>query len=136
MGVSEMNRTEDCVDADIVMKEPEVETATIPTYTMQALWGKKLSLKDFEVSGEDKPTLPYDVFEQDEVLPIIDLQALLGNDKDARYVNLARMLEAAKTWGFFKIRNHGVALETVYFPHPYFQLNIFSVSFDSDTFQE
>lgn len=92
----------------------EVEKKSeIPLYTMQALWDGKISLKDFEVVGMDKPIIPHDVFEPDEALPVIDVEALLGADNEARLENMVRMLEAAKTWGFFKIRNHGVSLEVV-----------------------
>uniref|UniRef100_A0A7I4B8D7 Fe2OG dioxygenase domain-containing protein n=1 Tax=Physcomitrium patens TaxID=3218 RepID=A0A7I4B8D7_PHYPA len=93
---------------DEVQKKPE-----IPLYSMQALWDGKMSLKDFEVKGEEKLTLPHDVFEHDEALPVIDISALLGTDKKIRDENMAAMLDAAKTWGFFKIRNHGVPLEVV-----------------------
>lgn len=96
------------------VKVAATEEAKIPTYTMQALWDGKLSLKDFEVAGNEKPNVPHNVFEQDEALPVIDVAALLGSDKAARDENLDRMLQAAKTWGFFKIRNHGIALEVVH----------------------
>lgn len=91
----------------------EVKRPEAPVYTLQALWDGKLKLKDFEVAGEEKPSLPHDVFEQDEALPVIDIQVLMGDDKAARDENLGRMLEAARSWGFFKIRNHGVPLEVV-----------------------
>ena len=90
-----------------------------PMYTMQALWDGKMTLKDFQVAAKDQViTVPHNVFEQDEALPVIDVAALLGTDREAREANIATMLEAAKTWGFFKIRNHGVPLEVVR-PHPY-----------------
>lgn len=85
----------------------------VPVYSMQALWDGKMTVKDFEVTGKEQPTLPHNVFEQDEALPVIDIEALLGTDRIAREANMATMLEAAKSWGFFKIRNHGVPLEVV-----------------------
>lgn len=100
-------------DVKVVAQDNDVT----PLYTLQALWDGKMSLKDFEISGNENPNVPHNVFEQDEALPMIDVAALLGTDKDARDDNLARMLEAAKTWGFFKIQNHGIALEVVPTPH-------------------
>ena len=82
-------------------------------YSMQALWDGKMTVKDFEVKGAEQPTLSHDVFEHEEELPVIDVATLLGGDAAARAVTLATMLEAAKSWGFFKIRNHGVPLEVV-----------------------
>lgn len=81
-------------------------------YTMQALWGGKMTAKDFEVADMERPTLAHNVFEQDEALPVIDIAALRGTS-DAGEANLVTMLDAAKTWGFFKIRNHGVRLQVV-----------------------
>lgn len=88
------------------------ERAAVPMYSMQALWDGKMTVKDFEVEGRDH--LPHNVFEQDEALPVIDVQALLGADRAARAAQMVTMLEAAKTWGFFKIRNHGVPLQVVW----------------------
>ncbi|KAG0572219.1 hypothetical protein KC19_VG077400 [Ceratodon purpureus] len=98
---------------ETLVREVEGEKGQIPLYTLQALWDGKMKLKDFEVVGEEKPTLPHNVYEQDEALPVIDIGALVGMDKAAREENMGRMLEAAKSWGFFKIRNHGVSLEVV-----------------------
>jgi hypothetical protein len=75
-----------------------------------------LTMKEFEVpTGSERPTLPHNVFEHDENLPVIDVATLLPGSTDtaARAASLAAMLDAAKTWGFFKIRNHGVPLEVV-----------------------
>lgn len=90
----------------------EGKAAQAPTYTLQALWEGKMTVEDFVVPGAEKPT-PHNVFEQDEPLPVIDVAALLGADQAARQENLTRMVEAAKSWGFFKIRNHGIPLEVV-----------------------
>jgi hypothetical protein len=87
--------------------------AQAPMYTLQALWEGKMTLEDFVVPGAEKPSLPHNVFEQDEPLPVIDVAALLGADPAARQENITRMVDAAKSWGFFKIRNHGVPLEVV-----------------------
>ena len=90
----------------------------VPMYTLQALWDGKMKLKDFEVTDDaQKPTLPHNVYEQDEALPVIDVAALAGQDQVARAQNLNQMLEAAKSWGFFKIRNHGVPLQVVHHHH-------------------
>lgn len=115
MGAEEHGHVDD-VEV-VVPAEPEV-----PKYSMQQLWDGKMTLKDFEVSGTDKPSIPHNVFEQDEALPVIDVAALLGKDKEARDDNLARMFEAAKSWGFFKIKNHGIALEVVLLPHSLTQM--------------
>lgn len=90
----------------------EGKGAQAPVYTMQALWDGKMTVEDFVVPGAEKPS-PHNVFEQDEPLPVIDVAALLGADQAARQENLTRMVEAAKSWGFFKIRNHGIPLEVV-----------------------
>ena len=84
-----------------------------PLYTLQALWDGKMTMQDFMVVGKEQPTLPHNVFEQDGALPVVDIGALIGIDREAREANMATMLDAAKTWGFFKIRNHGVPLEVV-----------------------
>jgi hypothetical protein len=85
------------------VKEVQAGVDAPPMYTMQALWDGKMTLKDFQVAAKDQViTVPHNVFEQDEALPVIDVAALLGTDSE----------------GFFKIRNHGVPLEVVR-PHPY-----------------
>lgn len=98
-------------------KEKEKEKERRPQYTLQALWDGKMSVEDFEAASEKEPILRHDMFERDEseALPVIDVRALQkGSDEVARRENLGRMLEAAKTWGFFKIRHHGVPLEVVW----------------------
>lgn len=72
-------------------------------------------LKDFEVKGEEKFILFYDVFEYDEVLFVIDISVFLGMDKKIWDENMVVMLDVVKIWGFFKICNYGVFFEVVYF---------------------
>lgn len=85
-----------------------------PVYSLQALWDGNLTLKEFEVTGLERPTVPHNVFEHEEILPVIDASTLLLPESHAdRQASLLAMLEAAKTWGFFKIRNHGVPLQVV-----------------------
>ena len=82
-----------------------------PMYSMQAFLEGKLKLEEFARSEEERPTVPHNVF--DETLPIIDIGALKDGTPEERANNVAIMLEAAKSWGFFKITNHGVPLEVV-----------------------
>jgi hypothetical protein len=89
-----------------------------PTYTMQALWEGKISVKDFTVESKTLSTchVAHDLFEQEEVLPVIDLAALMSTsaeDKPSRDANIAKMFQASQTLGFFKVKNHGVPLEVV-----------------------
>jgi hypothetical protein len=84
-----------------------------PLYSMQAFLEGKLKMEEFARSEEEKPTVPHNVF--DERLPVIDIAALKRGTAEERANNVTVMLEAAKSWGFFKITNHGVPLEVV--PH-------------------
>jgi len=87
-----------------------------PLYTMQAYFEGKMSLEEFARSEEEKPTVAHDEF--DESLPVIDVAALRTGAPEDRQANVARMLEAAKSWGFFKIINHGVPLQVVQTKNP------------------
>jgi hypothetical protein len=79
-----------------------------PLYTMQAYFEGKMKVAEFSRTGEDKPTTPHNVF--DDTLPVIDIAAIKEGNLGARQA----MLEAAKSWGFFRITNHGVPLQVVY----------------------
>lgn len=97
---------------------PPAGPAGRPTYTMQALWEGKISVKDFAVESKTLSTchVAHDLFEQEDVLPVIDFAALnstSAEDKQSRDANIAKMFQAAQTLGFFKIKNHGVPLEVV-----------------------
>jgi len=78
---------------------------------MQAYFEGKMSVEEFARSEEEKPTVAHNEF--DESLPVIDVAALRTGAPEERKANATRMLEAAKSWGFFKIINHGVPLQVV-----------------------
>ena len=82
-----------------------------PLYTIQAYFDGKLTVEDFARTGEDRPTTPHDVF--DETLPVVDVAAIKDGSEEQRQANIALMLQAAKSWGFFRIANHGVPLQVV-----------------------
>lgn len=78
---------------------------------MQAYFQGEMSVEEFARSEEEKPTVAYNEF--DETLPVIDIAVLRSGDPEARHATAARMLDAARSWGFFKITNHGVPLKLV-----------------------
>lgn len=78
---------------------------------MQAFLEGKMKVEEFARTEEERPTVPHNVF--DETLPVIDIAALKHGTPKERAANVANMLDAAKSWGFFKIINHGVPLEVV-----------------------
>jgi gibberellin 20-oxidase len=79
---------------------------------MQAYFEGQMKVEDFATTGEDRPTTPHDVF--DETLPVVDIAAIKGlGSEEERQANVAVMLEAAKSWGFFQISSHGIPLEAV-----------------------
>ena len=89
-----------------------VKAGSNPLYSMQAFLEGKMKLEDFARSEKERPQVPHNVF--DESLPIIDVAALKHGTPEERASNVASMLEAAKSWGFFKITNHGVPLKVVW----------------------
>lgn len=110
------------VVGDMKVSPPAAGPEARPTYTMQALWEGKMSVKDFTVESKTLSTchVAHDLFEQEEVLPVIDLAALMSTsaeDKQSRDANIAKMFQASQTLGFFKIKNHGVPLEVVNLLH-------------------
>ncbi|KAG0558256.1 hypothetical protein KC19_10G014500 [Ceratodon purpureus] len=87
------------------------ESASGPLFTMQAYFEGHMKMKDFARTGKERPTIPHDVFGQ--TLPVVDIAAIREGSVEERQANVATMLEAAKSWGFFRIANHGIPLEVV-----------------------
>ncbi|XP_024367923.1 flavanone 3-dioxygenase 2 [Physcomitrium patens] len=95
-------------NAQIQLEKP-VDTS--PLYTMQAFFDGKMKVEDFARSEQERPSVPHYVF--DDTLPVIDIAAIKERSSEEREANVAKMLMAARSWGFFRIINHDVPVELV-----------------------
>ncbi|XP_008238401.1 PREDICTED: gibberellin 20 oxidase 1-like [Prunus mume] len=76
--------------------------------------GHKLSVKNFIWSTEEWPEINHDDFADADDIPVISLQGVLDGRKNPNYDNVCQvMVRACEKWGFFKLVDHGVALETI-----------------------
>lgn len=66
---------------------------------------QKLQVKNFVWSADEWPELKHDDFYDGEDIPVISLSR---RDEDCR-----KMVAAAQKWGFFKLVDHGVAVEII-----------------------
>lgn len=88
----------------------EVEEEHVESLSM----GNDLQVKNFIWSEEEWPAINYDDFADGDDIPVISFRGVLDGKKNRDYQNLCEaMVNACSNWGFFKLVNHGVALETI-----------------------
>lgn len=83
-------------------------------YVESLSMGQKLIVKNFIWSKEEWPAINHDDFADTDDIPVISLQGILDGRKNPDYEKVCRvMVSACEKWGFFKLVDHGVALEIV-----------------------
>ncbi|KAK9927666.1 hypothetical protein M0R45_024838 [Rubus argutus] len=76
--------------------------------------GHKLSVKNFIWSKEEWPAINHDEFTDAHDIPVISLREISDGRRNPNYENVCKvMVSACEKWGFFKLVDHGVALETI-----------------------
>eukprot|EP00249_Psilotum_nudum_P030532 c43245_g1_i1 orf=189-1268(-) len=65
-------------------------------------------LEDFVWPEDLRSSIPHDSFLEDDVFPEIDLEELAVPGEGAALKVVEKMSNAARTWGFFRVINHGV----------------------------
>ncbi|EEF30024.1 Gibberellin 20 oxidase, putative [Ricinus communis] len=77
--------------------------------------GQKLCVRNFIWSEEEWPAIDHNSFANgDDDIPVISLQGVFDERKDQEYDNICQeMVNASAKWGFFKLVDHGIALETI-----------------------
>ena len=76
--------------------------------------GPKLCVKNFVWSENEWPTMNYDDFSDGDDIPTISLEGNLSEKPCQDYDKVCQeMVTACEKWGFFKLVDHGVAVETV-----------------------
>ncbi|KAJ7952564.1 putative Gibberellin 20 oxidase [Quillaja saponaria] len=74
----------------------------------------KFCVKNFIWSEEEWPKIKYNNYSDAEEVPVISFKGILDDKKDQDYNKVCKaMVDASEKWGFFKLVNHGVALETI-----------------------
>ncbi|XP_050150137.1 gibberellin 20 oxidase 1-B-like [Malus sylvestris] len=83
-------------------------------YVESLSMGQKLIVKNFIWSKEEWPAIKHDDFADTDDIPVISLQGILDGRKNPDYEKVCRvMVSACEKWGFFKLVDHGVALEII-----------------------
>lgn len=76
--------------------------------------GHKLSVKNFIWSKEEWPAINHDEFTDAHDIPVISLREISDGRRNPNYEKVCKvMVSACEKWGFFKLVDHGVALETI-----------------------
>lgn len=76
--------------------------------------GHKLSVKNFIWSKEEWPSINHDEFTDAHDIPVISLREISDVRRNPNYEKVCEdMVSACNKWGFFKLVDHGVALEIV-----------------------
>ncbi|KAL6348746.1 hypothetical protein AAG906_033402 [Vitis piasezkii] len=76
--------------------------------------GPKLCVKNFVWSEDEWPLINHDDFADGDDIPTISLEGNLSGKPRQDYDKVCQvMVTACEKWGFFKLVDHGVAIETV-----------------------